>query len=184
MSTLVGAAAVDELLAAGPNSEPQMIGMRYNRIRRHPLMECVEQTREVPTAIAEQDYERAMALRGSSFNEAYRTFRTLSRALPHTPQPDQHRLRLAILTAGAAAPGMNTAVHAAARLAIDQGHVVLGVRNGFQGLIEDRMEEFDWMSVHGWGSMGGSQLGTSRIVPSTAEIKAVARTLQRRTSTA
>ncbi len=180
MSTLVGSAAVDELLAAGPESEPQMIGMRYNRIRRHPLMECVNQTREVPKAIAAGDYERAMALRGNSFNEAYRTFRTLSRALPHPPQSDQRRLRLAILTAGASAPGMNTAVHAAARLAIDQGHIVLGVHNGFGGLIEDQIEEFNWMSVHGWGSMGGSQLGTSRVVPAGPEIEAVARTLQRR----
>ncbi len=180
MSTLVGAAAVDELLAAGPNSEPQMIGMRYNRIRRHPLMECVEKTREVPKAIAAQDWERAMGLRGNSFNEAYRTFRTLSRALPHPPQPDQRRLRLAILTGGAAAPGMNTAVHAAARLAIDQGHEVVGVRDGFQGLIEDRMDPFNWMSVHGWGSMGGSQLGTSRTVPTVDEIKTIARTIWRR----
>jgi 6-phosphofructokinase 1 len=178
MSTLVGAAAVDELLAAGPDSEPQMIGMRYNRIRRHPLMECVEQTREVPKAIAAGDYERAMALRGNSFNEAYRTFRTFRHALPHPPHPGQRRLRLAVLTAGAAAPGMNTAVHAAARLAIDQGHIVLGVHNGFRGLIEDDMDEFNWMSVHGWGSMGGSQLGTSRKVPADAEIAAIARTVQ------
>jgi 6-phosphofructokinase 1 len=180
MSTLVGSAAVDELLAAGPDSEPQMIGMRYNRIRRHSLMECVNQTREVPKAIAAQDYERAMELRGNSFNEAHRTFRTLSRALPHPPAPDQRPLRLAILTAGASAPGMNTAVHAAARLAIDQGHVVLGVHNGFRGLVEDEIEQFDWMSVHGWGSMGGSQLGTSRATPTTADMEVIARTLRRR----
>ena len=105
-------------------------------------------------------------------------FDTLLRALPHPPQPGQRRLRLAILTAGAAAPGMNTAVHAAARLAIDQGHIVLGVHNGFRGLIEDQIEEFNWMSVHGWGSMGGSQLGTSRKVPADAEIAAIARTVQ------
>jgi 6-phosphofructokinase 1 len=178
MSTLVGSAAVDELLAAGPESEPQMIGMRYNRIRRHPLMECVDQTREVPKAIAAQDYERAMALRGNSFNEAFRTFRTLSRALPHPPPPGQRRLRLAILTAGAVAPGMNTAIHAAARLAMDQGHIVLGVHNGFRGLIEDQIEEFNWMSVHGWGSIGGSQLGTSRKVPADSELPAIAATLQ------
>ena len=73
---------------------------------------------------------------------------------------------------------MNTAVHAAARLAIDQGHIVLGVHNGFQGLIDDLIEEFDWMSVHGWGSMGGSQLGTSRTVPAGPELAAVARTLR------
>ncbi len=179
MSTMVGHAALGALLASGPDTEPQMIGMRYNRIRRHPLMECVHQTQEVPKAIAAGDYERAMALRGNSFNEAYQTFRTLSRALPHAPQPDQRRLRLAILTAGASAPGMNTAVHAAARLAIDQGHIVLGVRNGFRGLIEDQLEEFEWMSVHGWGSMGGSQLGTSRVVPTGPELEQVARTVRK-----
>jgi 6-phosphofructokinase 1 len=48
MSTLVGHAAVQELLAATPDSEPQMIGMRYNRVRRLPLMQCVEQTRRRP----------------------------------------------------------------------------------------------------------------------------------------
>ena len=42
------------------------------------------------------------------------------------------------------------------------------------------MDEFNWMSVHGWGSMGGSQLGTSRALPDGSQIEAVARTLQRR----
>lgn len=180
MSTLVGSAAVDELLAATPDSEPQMIGMRYNRIRRHPLMECVQQTRAVPEAIAAHDYDRAMDLRGGSFKEAFRTFRTLGRALPHPPQPGQRRLRLAVLTAGAPTPGMNTAVHAAVRLAIDQGHSVLAARNGFQGLIEDQIEEFNWMSVHGWGSIGGSELGTSRKVPGGSDFYAIARTLEAR----
>jgi 6-phosphofructokinase 1 len=178
MSTLVGSAAVDELLAATPDSEPQIIGMRYNRIRRHPLMECVNQTRAVTEAIAARDYERAMDLRGGSFKEAFRTFRTLIRALPHPPQPGQRRLRLAVLTAGAPAPGMNTAVHAAVRLAIDQGHAVLAVHNGFEGLIAGPVEEFGWMSVHGWGSMGGSELGTSRKVPSGPDLYAIARTLE------
>jgi 6-phosphofructokinase 1 len=178
MSTLVGSAAVDELLAAGPESEPQMIGMRYNRIRRHPLMECVAQTREVPKAIAAHDYERAMNLRGNSFNEAHRTFRTLLRALPHAPQPGQRRLRLAILTAGAAAPGMNTAVHAAVRLAIDQGHIALGVMNGFQGLLDGQVKELDWMSVHGWGAVGGTLLGSSRTSPEGPDLAMVARTLE------
>ena len=44
------------------------------------------------------------ALRGNSFNEAYRTFRTLLRALPHPPQPDQRRdLEDAVRPAAAAA---------------------------------------------------------------------------------
>lgn len=34
MSTLLGYAAVEEVLAATPDSEPQLIGIRYNRSSR------------------------------------------------------------------------------------------------------------------------------------------------------
>ena len=178
MSTLVGRAAVEELLNTGPEAEPQLIGMRYNRITRMPLMECVQKTRAVADAIAAKDYDRAMELRGGSFKDQFRILRTLIRALPHPPQPDARRLRLAILTDGAPAPGMNTAVRAAVRMAIDQGHSVMVVHNGYEGLIRNEMEEFGWMDVHGWGSMGGSQLGVSRKVPSGRDLYAIARTLE------
>jgi 6-phosphofructokinase 1 len=178
MSTLVGRAAVEELLNTGPEAEPQLIGMRYNRITRMPLMECVQKTRAVADAIAAKDYDRAMELRGGSFKDQFRILRTLIRALPHPPQPDVRRLKLAILTDGAPAPGMNTAVRAAVRMAIDQGHSVMVVHNGYEGLIRNEMEEFRWMDVHGWGSMGGSQLGVSRKVPSGRDLYAIARTLE------
>jgi len=178
MSTLVGHAAVQELLKASPESEPQLIGMRYNRITHMPLMECVQKTRQVAEAIEARDYDKAMDLRGGSFKEEFRILRTLVRALPHPPQPGKKRLKLAVLTDGAPAPGMNTAVRAAARMAIDQGHTVLAVKNGFNGLINGEFEEFGWMSVHGWGAMGGSQLGVSRKVPSGKELYAIARTLE------
>ena len=181
MSTLVGHAAVEELMDATPDGEPQLIGMRYNRVSRMPLMDCVHQTRAVAEAMAGGDYERAMDLRGPSFKEAFRTFRTLGRALPHEPQPGRRRLRLAVLTAGPPAPGMNTAVRAAVRLAVDQGHRMLAVRHGFDGLAAPgggQIEEFGWMSVSGWGPLGGSKLGTSRSVPAGADLYAIARTLE------
>jgi 6-phosphofructokinase 1 len=178
MSTLVGNAAVLELLAATPDSEPQLFGMRYNRVGHLPLMDCVRQTQAVAEAIARKDYERAMELRGPSFKAAFNTFRTLSRALPHEPEPGQRRLRLAVLTAGQAAPGMNTVVRAAVRLAVDAGHHMYAVHNGFEGLIQGQIEEFGWMGVSGWGLMGGSKLGTSRKVPAGAELYSIARTLE------
>ena len=178
MSTLVGHAAVEELQAATPESEPQLIGMRYNRVSRLPLMECVRQTHAVAEAISNRDYDRAMELRGESFIEAFRTFRTLTRALPHELEPGQRRLRLAVLTAGPAAPGMNTAVRTAVRLAVDRGHRMFAVSNGFGGLAGGQIEEFGWMSVSGWGPLGGSQLGTSRKVPAGADLYAIARTLE------
>ena len=60
------------------------------------------------------------------------------------------RFRIAVLNAGAPAPGMNTAGRAAIRLGLDRGHVMLGVHNGFEGLIGGDLEEMNWMSVSGW----------------------------------
>jgi len=178
MSTLVGVVAAEEALDATADSEPKVIGMRYNRITRLPLMECVQKTQAVAEAIAARNYELAMDLRGGSFKEQFRILRTLIRAHPHPAPPGLRRLKLAILTDGAPAPGMNTAVRASVRMAIDQGHSVMAVHNGFDGLIRGELKEFGWMDVHSWGSMGGSQLGVSRKVPSGRELYAIARTLE------
>ena len=89
LGTMMGYQAVDTVLAARPDDEPQMIAIRGNRISTAPLMQCVEQTRAVAKAIEDHDYERAMDLRGSSFKETYRTLRTLLRSLPHAPTPGQ-----------------------------------------------------------------------------------------------
>jgi 6-phosphofructokinase 1 len=142
-------------------------------------MECVEQTHEIANAIHNQDYEKAMDLRGGSFKETYQTMRTLVRTLPHAPDPNQRQLRLAVMNAGGPAPGMNTGIRAAVRLGIDRGHTILGIKNGFQGLIDDDVEELGWMSVSGWTTLGGSELGTNRMIPGTRHLYAVARTLEK-----
>lgn len=178
MSTLLGYTAVEELAIATADSEPILIGMRNNRITRAPLMDCVEQSRAVAAAIAAHDYERAIELRGGSFREAYETFRTLVRTLPRPSAAGPRQLRLAVLHAGGPAPGMNTAVRAAIRLGLDRGHAMLGIQNGFQGLIDGDIRAMDWMSVSGWASMGGAELGTSRKIPSGRELYAIARTIE------
>jgi 6-phosphofructokinase 1 len=179
LGTMMGYEAVATVLAAKPEDEPQMIALRGNRITTAPLMKCVEQTRAVATAIDDHDYERAMDLRGNSFKETYRTLRTLLRSLPHAVPPGQKRLRLAVMNCGAPAPGMNTAVRAAVRLGLDRGHTVLGIANGFKGFIEGEVQEMDWMSVNGWAATGGSNLGTSREVPSGRDFYAIARNIEK-----
>jgi 6-phosphofructokinase 1 len=73
---------------------------------------------------------------------------------------------------------MNTAAKAAIRLGLDQGHIMLGVKNGFEGLAEGEVEEMGWMSVSGWASLGGSMLGTSRLVPQGSDLYAIARVIE------
>jgi 6-phosphofructokinase 1 len=178
LGTLLGHAAVETLMSSPPDSEPQLIGFRGNRIHHSPLMECVEKTHNVAMAIEKHDYKTAMNLRGSSFKESYQTLRTMIRALPHPPQPGQKQYRLAIMHSGAPAPGMNAAVRAAVRIGLDKGHTILGIHNGITGLMESQVEEMKWMSVNGWASMGGSELGTSRKVPTGSDLYAIARAIE------
>jgi len=178
MSTLLGYAAVDELLSEDPGSEPQLIGIRQHDVIHSPLMECVAKTQQVAEVIAAHDYEKAMAMRGGSFSDSFRILRTLLRAQPHPPEPDQEQLRLAVLHSGGPAPGMNTAVRAAARLGMDRGHTMLAIQNGFEGLIDGEIQEMDWMSVSGWVSRGGAELGTNRKIPEGADFYMIARQIE------
>lgn len=179
MSTLLGYTAVEDLLAMTDDREPNVIGMRENRITRSPLMQCIEQTRAVAKAIEAHDYQQAMALRGNSFAEAYRTFHTLVQTQIRPPEPQDRQLHLAVLHSGGPAPGMNTAVRAAVRLVLDRGHVMYGIRNGFQGLIDGDIHEMNWNSVSGWGTTGGADLGINRKIPTDGELYALARNIER-----
>ncbi len=178
LGTLLGHAAVEMVLNTSPDAEPQVVGLRGNRITHTSLKECVTNTQEVTRAIDRHEYAQAMELRGSSFNEAFTTFKTMLRALPHPPQEGQKRLRFAIMHSGSPAPGMNTAVRAATRIGLDQGQIMIGVRNGFSGLIEGDVFEMSWMTVNGWAPLGGSELGTNRKVPSGSDLYHIARTIE------
>ncbi len=116
MSTLVGADAVDAVLSAGRQEEPLVIGIQGNRITRTPLSKCLQDTWAVADAIKERDYDKAMSLRGTSFKENFRMYRTLVRTFPHDPEPGKRRIRIAVMHAGGPSPGMNTALRAAVRL--------------------------------------------------------------------
>lgn len=178
MSTVLGYAAVNELLAAKPGSEPQLIGIREHKVVRSPLMECVAKTHRVAEVIAEQDYETATNMRGGSFTEAFRTLRTLTRAYPRRLLPGQQPLRLMVMHSGGPAPGMNTAVRVAVRLGLDKGHTILAVQNGLQGLVHGDVREMGWMSVSDWVSKGGAELGTSRWTPTDTDYATIAERLE------
>ncbi|MFZ5909245.1 MAG: 6-phosphofructokinase [Chloroflexota bacterium] len=178
LSTLMGHEAVNAILAASPEDEPVVIGIRNNRMTRLPMMEAVKQTQAVVEAVAAKDYERAMSLRSSSFKDAFDTFKTMVRALPHPPEAGRKRFRIGVLNAGAPAPGMNTAARAAVRLGLDMGHIMLGIHNGFEGMMEGEVETLDWMSVSGWATRGGSVLGTTRRVPQGRDLYAIARVIE------
>ncbi|HEX2728461.1 MAG TPA: ATP-dependent 6-phosphofructokinase, partial [Rubrobacteraceae bacterium] len=71
-------------------------------------------------------------------------------------------MRIAVLTSGGDAPGMNGAIRAAARTAFARGWDVLGVSDGYQGLLEGRFRRLTDRMMGGILHRGGTILGTAR----------------------
>lgn len=70
--------------------------------------------------------------------------------------------RIAVLTSGGDAPGMNASLRAVTRCALDLGWEVFGVRRGYAGLIEGQFEPLTARSVGGIIQQGGTILGSAR----------------------
>ncbi len=70
--------------------------------------------------------------------------------------------RMAVLTSGGDAPGMNAAIRAVVRMGIDQGCEVFGVSDGYRGLIDNRMQPLGARDVGGMLQSGGTMLGSAR----------------------
>lgn len=70
--------------------------------------------------------------------------------------------RIAVLTSGGDAPGMNAAIRAVVRTGLEQGWEVYGVRHGYAGLIKGDMNSLGARDVGGIIQQGGTMLGSAR----------------------
>lgn len=73
--------------------------------------------------------------------------------------------RIGILTGGGDCPGLNAVIRAIVRRALMLGYDVVGIRNGWQGLLDCKCEPLNMLSVSGILPRGGTILGTSRTNP-------------------
>ena len=72
-------------------------------------------------------------------------------------------MKIGVLTGGGDVPGLNAAIRAVARRAFEYGYEVVGIRDGYRGLIEGDMEPLTRESVSGILHVGGTMLGLSLI---------------------
>ena len=70
--------------------------------------------------------------------------------------------KLAVLTSGGDAPGMNAAVRSVVRTALYWGKEIYGIYRGYAGLLEDDMIAMNSSSVSGIVLHGGTMLKTAR----------------------
>jgi len=73
--------------------------------------------------------------------------------------------RIAVLTSGGDAPGMNAAIRAVVRLSLGNGWETFGVRNGYRGLVEGgaNISPLGPRDVGGVLGIGGTFLGSARL---------------------
>ncbi len=72
---------------------------------------------------------------------------------------------IGILTSGGDCPGLNAAIRGVAKAAIHYGMKVVGIHDGFRGLVENRTVLLDSLAISGLLTRGGTVLGTSRDKP-------------------
>lgn len=72
---------------------------------------------------------------------------------------------IGILTSGGDCPGLNPAIRAVAKSALNYGMTVIGIMDGFRGLVENRTMLLEGKHVSGILTRGGTILGTSRDKP-------------------
>src|SRR3989338_7971262 len=74
-------------------------------------------------------------------------------------------MKIGILTGGGDCPGLNPVIRAAVRTSIHEGFQIVGIQNGWKGLVEGEARPLDLGAVSGILHRGGTILGTSRTNP-------------------
>src|SRR5918997_2028204 len=83
------------------------------------------------------------------------------------PRPSREPpVRIGVLTGGGDCPGLNAVIRSVVRTASTHyGSEVIGFRDGWRGLLEDRTTPLDIAAVDGLLTRGGTTLGSARVAP-------------------
>ncbi len=166
LSTRLGVAAVDALLAMTDGAEPLLMTTAGASVSPRPLMHCVAQTHRTGAAIAACRFDEALADRGPEMTELLDIYR---RSAPTGVGKPQRTIVVANL--GAPAPGMNAALQTVVRLAASEGVRVLAAQEGLRGLAEGKLRRLSWHDVDGLPSQGATILGTNRWLPEADDVR-------------
>ena len=87
-------------------------------------------------------------------------------------------MRIGVLTSGGDAPGMNAAIRTVTMVALALGHEPIGIRRGYQGLLDGQLEPLTHHDVAEGFRLGGTQLQSARCLGfHEPEVRGQARTM-------
>uniref|UniRef100_A0AC35TN83 ATP-dependent 6-phosphofructokinase n=1 Tax=Rhabditophanes sp. KR3021 TaxID=114890 RepID=A0AC35TN83_9BILA len=176
----MGAEAVLALMEMDKDSEPCVISIDGNQMVRVPLMKCVLKTQAVQHSMQLRNFEKAVELRGESFQRNLETYRLLTKIkTPKVGDFNGTSYNIAVMNIGAPAGGMNAAVRSFVRMGHHSHCNVFAIHDSFDGLIAGNIEPMSWQSVNNWVSQGGSNLGTRKQAPTEENIKLIAEQMEK-----
>ncbi|KAE9525601.1 hypothetical protein AGLY_014128, partial [Aphis glycines] len=170
LASRMGAHAVLCLLEATKTSEPKVVCLNANTIEHQSLMKCVKSTFEIANAIEQKDFDKALKLRGQSFEQNLVTYKQMI----HKEIVNLEGKITLILNIGGSSNGINALMYSIVRATIASKHRVLGAKFSIDGLIKGEVIELHWSSVIGWLNQGGVKLGITRTIPDEEMMKKVA----------
>ncbi|NLK83566.1 MAG: 6-phosphofructokinase [Lentisphaerae bacterium] len=178
MSTAYGYQAIKELLKNDSSNTSQIVVSQHNRVTMVPLLETVAKTRAISASIKNGNFDEAEKMRGISWAKICHLVSVNAQSKPekelHEDSP-----RIAVITSGWPAPGMNNALRAIVRMGMNNGYRVFGIEDGVEGLLKGRFHEFQWMEVDHWPGIGGTKLGTNRSLPKECDLYRIAANLEK-----
>src|SRR5256885_5946591 len=74
-------------------------------------------------------------------------------------------MRVGVLTGGGDCPGLNAVIRAVGRRVIGRGHELVGVLEGWKGLVDGLFEPLGSREISGLLPRGGTIIGTTRTNP-------------------
>src|SRR5437867_740212 len=74
-------------------------------------------------------------------------------------------MQVGVLTGGGDCPGLNAVIRAVGRRVMDRGHELVGVHEGWKGLVEGKFEPLGPREISGLLPRGGTIIGTTRTNP-------------------
>lgn len=92
----------------------------------------------------------------------YRVEKIGSAVITNETERIKMQKRIGVLTSGGDAPGMNAAVRAVTRAAIKKGFEVIGIRRGYNGLLNNDMIKLTARDVSDIIQRGGTEIFTAR----------------------
>ena len=175
IATRMGAEASLALALADGEIKPIMLATQGNKIVQLPLMDCVNKTRSINEAMKNKDFEKVKQLRSTNLTRSIEALKRLEACECSNETSSGKKYRLALMNVGAPAGGTNNSNRAFIRFLLYNGHEVYGIHDGFEGLVQgDAIRKMSWLEVDEWGCIGGSSLGTNRVLPTDETLPKIA----------